>query len=165
MELVSSFTRLNSTALLHTNNNIFSFWIKSNLVKLETSHTVILPPMLIILWTVWRNSAALATLIKFYLLFAIIVLCTLNCQSRWTRRCRSRRRPTFDWYDELGHDGQDLLWSALREEVLDAADRDEDVWVFDLTEAVEEEGKIVVVVEAVDGDLETMIDTSWSSFV
>ena len=36
--LVSSFTSLDSTAAsLHTNNNIGSFWAKSNLLKLETS--------------------------------------------------------------------------------------------------------------------------------
>ena len=47
--LVSSLTSLDSTASLHTNNRIFSFMVKSNLVKLETSRTVILPPPMIVL--------------------------------------------------------------------------------------------------------------------
>ena len=42
--LISSLTRLNSTASLHTNNNILSLLVKSDLVKMETSHTVLIPP-------------------------------------------------------------------------------------------------------------------------
>ena len=42
--LVSSFTSMGSTASIHTNNNTFSFLVKSSLVKLETSRTVILFP-------------------------------------------------------------------------------------------------------------------------
>ena len=42
--LIPSFTSLDSTAPLHTNNNIFPFLVKSNLVQLETSCTVILFP-------------------------------------------------------------------------------------------------------------------------
>ena len=41
---VYSFTSLDSTASLHSNNNIFWVMAKSILVKLETSHTVILHP-------------------------------------------------------------------------------------------------------------------------
>ena len=48
--LVSSFTSLDSTASLHTENNIFSLLVKSSLVKLETSCTVILPPMVSVLY-------------------------------------------------------------------------------------------------------------------
>ena len=48
VRLVNWFTSLYSTASLHT-NNIFSFLIKSSLDKLETSRTVILPPLLSIL--------------------------------------------------------------------------------------------------------------------
>ena len=45
--LVSRFTGLYSTALTHymqITNNIFSSLLKSDLYKLETSHTVIIPP-------------------------------------------------------------------------------------------------------------------------
>ena len=38
---VFGWTRPDSTASLHTNNHIFSYLIKSSLVKVETSHTVI----------------------------------------------------------------------------------------------------------------------------
>ena len=48
--LVSSFTSLDSTWSLHPNNNIFSPFVKSNIVKLETNCTVMLPPMVIVLW-------------------------------------------------------------------------------------------------------------------
>ena len=48
--LVPSFTSMNSTASLHTNNNIFSFLVSFILVKLKTSWTVILPPMTNVLW-------------------------------------------------------------------------------------------------------------------
>ena len=50
---VSSFTSLDSTASLQTNNHIFPFLIKSNFVKLENSNTVILPP----LWLVFSVSS------------------------------------------------------------------------------------------------------------
>ena len=40
VQLVSSFTSLDSTASLHTTNDIFFFLVKSNLVQLETSCTV-----------------------------------------------------------------------------------------------------------------------------
>ena len=40
IQLVSSFTSLDSSAPLHTNNHIFSVIVKSNLVKLKTSCTV-----------------------------------------------------------------------------------------------------------------------------
>ena len=39
IDLVSSFRGMDSTALIHTNNNIFSFLVKTNLVNLKTSHT------------------------------------------------------------------------------------------------------------------------------
>ena len=42
----SSFASLESTASLHSLHNIFSFLASSILVKLETSHTVIPPPMM-----------------------------------------------------------------------------------------------------------------------
>ena len=41
------FTSLDSTTSLHTNNHIL---VKSNLVKLETSHTLVLPPTVSFLW-------------------------------------------------------------------------------------------------------------------
>ena len=44
-----SFTGFDSTASLHTNNHIFSFFGKSNLVKLETCCTVILTPTVSVL--------------------------------------------------------------------------------------------------------------------
>ena len=47
--LVSSFTSFDSTASLLTNNDIFSFLVKSNLVKLETSRIAILPPTVTVL--------------------------------------------------------------------------------------------------------------------
>ena len=43
VQLVPIFTRLDSTASLLTNNNIFPSLVSFNLVKLETSRTVILP--------------------------------------------------------------------------------------------------------------------------
>ena len=49
-QLVSSFTSLDSTASLHTNNNMFSSLFKSNLVKLETGNTVIILPTVSVLW-------------------------------------------------------------------------------------------------------------------
>ena len=48
--LVSSFISWDSTASLHTNNTISSFLVKSSLIKLETSCTDILPPMVSVLW-------------------------------------------------------------------------------------------------------------------
>ena len=49
-----------STASLHSNSNIFSSLIKSNLVKLETSRTVIIPTTVSILCVIshilWRSS-------------------------------------------------------------------------------------------------------------
>ena len=45
VRLVPSFTSLDSAASLHTKNNIFSSLVKSTLVKVETSHTVILYPL------------------------------------------------------------------------------------------------------------------------
>ena len=42
--MVPSFTSLDSAALLHTKNNILSSLVKSSLVKVETSCTMILPP-------------------------------------------------------------------------------------------------------------------------
>ena len=50
IRLVSSFTSLDSTASLHTNDHIFSFLVETNLVTLETSRTVILPPTVSFLW-------------------------------------------------------------------------------------------------------------------
>ena len=47
--MVSSLTSMHSTASLHKNYHIFSFLVKSNLAKLETSHTVILPPKVSVL--------------------------------------------------------------------------------------------------------------------
>ena len=49
VRLVSSFTSLDSARSLCTKNNIFPFLVKSSLVKLEISCTVILPPMVSIL--------------------------------------------------------------------------------------------------------------------
>ena len=50
IRLVSGFTSSDSTASLHTNNHKLSFLVKSNLAKLETSYTVILPPTLSAPW-------------------------------------------------------------------------------------------------------------------
>ena len=48
-----SFTSMDSTSSLHTNNSIIFFLVvKSSLVKLEASHTVILPPTASVLWCV-----------------------------------------------------------------------------------------------------------------
>ena len=44
VQLVSSLTSLDKTVTLHNNDNIFSFLVKSNLFKLDTSFEVILPP-------------------------------------------------------------------------------------------------------------------------
>ena len=44
VRLVSSFTSVDSTASLQSNNRIFSFLVEANLVKLETSQTLFLPP-------------------------------------------------------------------------------------------------------------------------
>ena len=52
VQLVSSFTRLHWTASLNTNKIIFPSLISSSLVKLETNHTVILPPTVSVLWMV-----------------------------------------------------------------------------------------------------------------
>ena len=43
VQLVASFTSLDSSASLHTNTKIFFFLVCASLLKLETSHTVILP--------------------------------------------------------------------------------------------------------------------------
>ena len=40
VQLISSFTRMDSTASLHTSINVFSFLVKLSHVKLETSRTV-----------------------------------------------------------------------------------------------------------------------------
>ena len=42
--LYGCLTRLDSTASHHTNNNLLTSFVKSNLVKLQASFTVILPP-------------------------------------------------------------------------------------------------------------------------
>ena len=47
---VSSFTGLDSVALLHTNNITFSCLVDSNPVELETSPTVILPLIVGVIW-------------------------------------------------------------------------------------------------------------------
>ena len=49
VRLVTSFTSLDSTVSLPTNNNIFYISVKSNLAKMKTSHTVILSPTVSIL--------------------------------------------------------------------------------------------------------------------
>ena len=46
VEMISSFTSLDSTALLHINNIL----VKYSLFKMETSQTVILPSMVSVLW-------------------------------------------------------------------------------------------------------------------
>ena len=53
--LLRSFTSMASTESLHTKNHIFSFLVKSNLVKLESSHKVILPPTVIVVFN-FRQS-------------------------------------------------------------------------------------------------------------
>ena len=55
--LASSFLKMDSTALLHTNNKIFYFLDKSNLVKRETSHTGIL-----LKWWVFSSDSVNSTL-------------------------------------------------------------------------------------------------------
>ena len=57
--LVSSLTSLDSTISLHTNNNIFPFLVKSSLVKPESSHAVILPPMVSVLWIHYKKVLSL----------------------------------------------------------------------------------------------------------
>ena len=50
-QMVSSFTRWNSTASLRSNKNIFFYFlVKSSLVKLETNRAVITPMVNNILW-------------------------------------------------------------------------------------------------------------------
>ena len=56
VQLVSSFTSLESAATQRT-KNIFSLLVKSNLVKLETSCTVIIPPTVSVLWTVENKES------------------------------------------------------------------------------------------------------------
>ena len=46
VQLVSCLTGLHWVVSAHTNSIIFSCWVKSNKVKMETSRTVILPPTL-----------------------------------------------------------------------------------------------------------------------
>ena len=53
----------------------------------------------------------------------------------------------------MRHDWEDLLRTTLGQEVLDPVDREEDVRVLGLPEAVKQERQVVVVVEAVDGNL------------
>ena len=60
---------------------------------------------------------------------------------------------TFYWNDELRHDRQDLLRASFRQQVLDPVNREEDVRVVGLPEAVEQQRQVVVVVEAVDRNL------------
>ena len=57
--LVSSFICLDSAASQLTKNSIFSSLVKSNLVKLETSCTVILPPMVTVHWldNCWHEAS------------------------------------------------------------------------------------------------------------
>ena len=45
VQLVSSFTTMDSTAFLPTNNHMISYLVKSNLFKLDTNSTVIFPLM------------------------------------------------------------------------------------------------------------------------
>ena len=61
---------------------------------------------------------------------------------------------TFDWNDELWDDREDPLWAALGQEIFDPVDGQEDVGVRRLPEAVEQEGKVVVVVQRVNGNLQ-----------
>ena len=49
--LVAIFKSMHSTVSLHRWKLVFSFLVSSNLVKLETSHTVILAPMVSVLWS------------------------------------------------------------------------------------------------------------------
>lgn len=53
----------------------------------------------------------------------------------------------FDGYDQLGDDGQDFLGPSARQQILDSLDGKEDIRVLGLPQAVEEEGKVVMVVQ------------------
>ncbi len=61
---------------------------------------------------------------------------------------------TLYWDDELRDYGEDPLGPALGQEILDAVGGQEHVRVGGLAEAVEEERKVVVVVQGVDRDLQ-----------
>ena len=56
VRLVSSLTRLDSTASLNLGSNTFSSLVKSNLVKLETSCTVILPLNASVFWPYFAKN-------------------------------------------------------------------------------------------------------------
>ena len=53
---VSGFESFDSITSLHTNKNILSLMVKSNLVNLETNHTMILPPSVNVLWSLNHES-------------------------------------------------------------------------------------------------------------
>ena len=59
VQVVSSFTSLDSAASLLHKNNIFSPLFKSTLAKLETSCTMILPPTVSVLWLKCPQSTSL----------------------------------------------------------------------------------------------------------
>ena len=52
--LVSRFTSLDSNVSLHTNNSILCCLVKSSHVKLETSSTGIISPIVSVLWLVYE---------------------------------------------------------------------------------------------------------------
>ena len=73
VQMASFWTWLDSTALLHTNNNLFS----SNLINEETSYTVILPPTVSVLFPVQRSYLRAVGVPRSHFLFS-------TCSNRYT---------------------------------------------------------------------------------
>ena len=69
VHLVSSLTRLNSTASVDTNNDIFSSLVQSNLVKPETSQTVIGPHTVSVLYASLKNGLIAASFSVYFRFF------------------------------------------------------------------------------------------------
>lgn len=73
---------------------------------------------------------------------------------------------TLDWDDELGDDGKHL-GSSLVEHIEDALHCEESVWVLLLSDALEEDGQVMVVVQLldlnfpVDAVLRSVLDGNW----
>lgn len=73
---------------------------------------------------------------------------------------------TFDWDDQLGNNWEHLGTSLL-EHVEYSLNSQESVWVLLFSDALEEDGQVVVVVELLDFDfpvdfiLGTMLNSNW----
>ena len=103
--LISSFTSLDSTASLHTKNNIFSYLVMSTLVKLETSCTVRFSGYWVQTPTE-RNSYTLVGVTYIDIIFLIelahkrlLNFPQLSTRSRWKIKVFKWKRLSFDCHE------------------------------------------------------------------